>query len=126
MSQLQKPRPALTFFISVTPSCTAIRQLEAILTLIVMVSKLVTMFQTQVVSADLTARVRILEEGKLGRGALAVGGEALGQAIEAHWPSDGEALRDVAVHFDEKVENVPMFDAFGNDFASKRVGKSNS
>ena len=40
MSQVQNPRPVLTFFISVTPLLsTAIRQLTTMLTLIDMVSK---------------------------------------------------------------------------------------
>src|SRR3954453_3271287 len=56
--------------------------------------------------------------------ALAVGREALAKAIEAHRTADCEALRDVTLHLDEDVENLPVLDTFRDDLASKRVSEA--
>src|SRR6185369_5492798 len=61
----------------------------------------------------------------LGDAALAVGRDALGEALEAHRAADGEALGDVAVHLDQQVEDVALLDPFGDDLASERMGKLN-
>src|SRR5205809_649997 len=62
--------------------------------------------------------------GRSGDAALAVRSEALVEAVQAHRAADGEALRDIALHLDEQVEDLALLDALRHDLAAERVGET--
>src|SRR4051794_17475175 len=78
------------------------------------------------VSAAKAARPRLVTSAEcwLGGGALAVGRQALDEAVDAHRATDGKALGNIASHLDQQVENVTMLHALCNDAAAKRMGEA--
>src|SRR6185369_15914718 len=54
----------------------------------------------------------------------AVRRDALDQTFEAHGPTNGKSLGDVASHLDQQVENIVLLDPLGDDLAAQRMGKA--
>src|SRR4051794_13159994 len=87
-----------------------------------MVSKRVTTFLWRACGDDPR---KAIEAEELGRCALAVGNDALGQTVEAHRAADGEALCNVTAHLDQQIEDVAVLNAFRDDLAPKRMRQPN-